>query len=186
MVYLKPHSVNNQTRNAMRRICHHCLRPRTRDLDPTLRQERLLAWYPEQKNIFDVNLPEWERKDAGRAEVSWKKINKLRRSWLASLNTARKVKCDLGQPVCGNCIKAQQACRGYGIQLSWPRRGDDRRALVYDTDTLGRASRRRRRKGDAVFLNTFYWDVLLWEIIEQRKNIGKYPITDFWTHFPGG
>lgn len=47
---------------------------------------------------------------------------------------------------------------------------------MYDAESLGRASR-RRRNGRVVFLNTSHWDVSLSDTLDQRRDIGKHPNT---------
>ncbi|KAI3323423.1 fungal-specific transcription factor domain-containing protein [Xylariaceae sp. AK1471] len=76
----------------------------------------------------------------------------------------RKVRCDSHWPRCGNCTKARRVCQGYGIQLSWPRDGDSKRAIV---------SRDTRRSVNILqshvrrFLNSSSWDVSLSEELEN-------------------
>ncbi|KAI1363830.1 fungal-specific transcription factor domain-containing protein [Xylaria arbuscula] len=38
---------------------------------------------------------------------------------------SRKVKCDLGRPSCGRCIKARLDCQGYAVPLYWVTHEDD-------------------------------------------------------------
>lgn len=80
---------------------------------------------------------------------------------------ARKVRCDLRRPDCGNCTKARRLCQGYGIQLSWPRDGDRKRAKISrDTfavdNTLGMPLKK--------FLNTSSWDIILSEQLVNGIN----------------
>ncbi|KAH7330060.1 fungal-specific transcription factor domain-containing protein [Rhexocercosporidium sp. MPI-PUGE-AT-0058] len=74
----------------------------------------------------------------------------------------RKVRCDSQMPKCGNCTKARRFCQGYGIQLSWPRGGDKKRAIL-SRDT-GSAVRSNIKE----FLNSSSWDVSLSEELEDR------------------
>ena len=71
------------------------------------------------------------------------------------------MRCDAQRPTCGNCAKARRECQGYGVQLSWPKDGDAKRAVVLgDIDVR----RRRQRGGDPVrarFVNVRSWDVAL-------------------------
>jgi hypothetical protein len=92
------------------------------------------------------------------------------------------VRCDAQRPTCGNCAKTRRQCQGYGIQLSWPRDGDIKRAVVLrDMD----ARRRRQRGGDpdpdlvpvrARFVNVRSWDVALALAVELENDMapGKY------------
>lgn len=101
---------------------------------------------------------------------------------LISTNIERKVRCDLKGPRCGNCTKSRRVCRGYGIQLSWPRDGDKKRAMI-SRDTAISTRQSSIAKG---FLNTSSWDVSLSEELERgrisgedyRLSIGKLLDTD--------
>lgn len=42
--------------------------------------------------------------------------------------TEQKIACDKTQPHCNNCVKKGRQCLGYGLKLSWPRKGDERRS----------------------------------------------------------
>lgn len=87
----------------------------------------------------------------------------------------RKVRCDAQRPTCGNCAKARRECQGYGIQLSWPREGDVKRAVVLrDIDVR----QRRQRGGDLVpvpararFVNVRSWDVALAIAVELENGM---------------
>ena len=94
----------------------------------------------------------------------------------------RKVRCDAQRPTCGNCAKTRRECQGYGIQLSWPRDGDGKRAVVLrDVDV-----RRRRHRGGildldpvpprARFVNVGAWDVALALAVEEKNGMapGEY------------
>lgn len=90
------------------------------------------------------------------------------------LQTARKMRCDSNRPVCGNCTKSQRVCEGYGVQLSWPREGDNRRALVsYDSVSVDYAAAKTPRKWGTQFLNTFHSDVSLSNALLEKGNLGK-------------
>ncbi|KAG7039309.1 Zinc-finger transcription factor [Colletotrichum scovillei] len=43
--------------------------------------------------------------------------------------TARKIQCDGTLPTCMKCDRSQRKCEGYELRLSWPREGDNKRAL---------------------------------------------------------
>ncbi|KAK1449450.1 hypothetical protein CMEL01_08765 [Colletotrichum melonis] len=43
--------------------------------------------------------------------------------------TARKIQCDGALPTCMKCDRSQRKCEGYELRLSWPREGDNKRAL---------------------------------------------------------
>ncbi|KAJ5889075.1 hypothetical protein N7495_009116 [Penicillium taxi] len=100
-------------------------------------------------------------------------LNQAETDFCLKLNTARKVKCDLNRPVCDKCAKARQTCRGFGIQLSWPRETDKRRAIVNHNIARPRANSRSQQKGDRVFLNTSYWDVSLSDALIERRDLGN-------------
>ncbi|KAL7805013.1 fungal-specific transcription factor domain-containing protein [Trichoderma aethiopicum] len=85
----------------------------------------------------------------------------------------RKIRCDLRKPTCVNCSKSLHACKGYGMQLSWPREGDKRRAIVNDsTATVTKLPKQYRRRG-TTFLNASSWDVALSEALQDNRNLGQ-------------
>ncbi|CAH0040447.1 unnamed protein product [Clonostachys rhizophaga] len=86
---------------------------------------------------------------------------------------ARKVRCDLGHPICDNCTKARKPCQGYGVQLSWPRAGDKRRAVTCSVANRAAAAATARRYSgsNTLFLNTSPWDVSLSEMLQERKGV---------------
>jgi hypothetical protein len=92
------------------------------------------------------------------------------------------VRCDARKPTCGNCAKARRDCQGYGTQLSWPRDGDGKRAVVLKNVDMRRG---RQQIEDLVsipllararFLNVRSWDVALALAIqpENDEGSGKY------------
>lgn len=60
------------------------------------------------------------------------------------------------------------------MQLSWPREGNKRRAIVLDCGSRApaRISRRHRGRG-VVFLNVSSADVALSDALEEKLNLGK-------------
>lgn len=88
----------------------------------------------------------------------------------ADLSLDRKVRCDGQRPKCDNCTKGRRICQGYGIQLSWPREGDKRRAIV-----LRDAHRAVHDLPFHVktFLNTSSWDTSLSDELEKGRRPGK-------------
>lgn len=44
-------------------------------------------------------------------------------------SSARKIQCDGTLPTCMKCDRSQRKCEGYELRLSWPREGDNKRAL---------------------------------------------------------
>lgn len=60
------------------------------------------------------------------------------------------------------------------MQLSWPREGNKRRAIVLDCglSTPARISRRNRGRG-VVFLNVSSADVALSDALEEKLNLGE-------------
>ncbi|KAK0379382.1 hypothetical protein CLIM01_03233 [Colletotrichum limetticola] len=44
-------------------------------------------------------------------------------------SSARKIQCDGALPTCMKCDRSQRICEGYELRLSWPREGDNKRAL---------------------------------------------------------
>ncbi|PTB53579.1 hypothetical protein M431DRAFT_144107 [Trichoderma harzianum CBS 226.95] len=97
---------------------------------------------------------------------------------------ARKVRCDLRKPTCTNCAKALQPCKGYGMQLSWPREGNKRRALVNrDTAGLAKLSQQYRGRG-VMFLNAFTSDVALADALQENRELAHYLHTLRVPHLP--
>lgn len=85
------------------------------------------------------------------------------------------MKCDSTKPSCNNCMKAHRSCKGYGIQLSWPRSKDKRRSIIgYH---LVKHSQPRARE----FLNVSSWDVWLSDRLEHGYGIGTY----LWAKYLG-
>jgi hypothetical protein len=121
----------------------------------------------------------------------YRECNGLKRTsragWLAGLayilclqSLERKVRCDAQRPTCGNCAKTRRECQGYGIQLSWPRDGDGKRAVVL-RDIDARRRRQRGRDLDPVavlvrarFVNVRSWDVALAVELENGMAPSKY------------
>lgn len=77
----------------------------------------------------------------------------------------RKIRCDRQIPFCQNCFRSKRQCQGYGIRLSWPRPGDQRRAVCAKNPlTLGNSV--RLLSGNKVqFLNVFACDLRLYNDI---------------------
>ncbi|KAL7815022.1 fungal-specific transcription factor domain-containing protein [Trichoderma aethiopicum] len=79
-----------------------------------------------------------------------------------------KIACDKALPACTACKTRGKTCSGYNENLSWPRKGDKRRAA-----TANVRSRGRYRADPAVFLNTTSWDVSLYrEHVDTGGHIG--------------
>ncbi|RFU78070.1 hypothetical protein TARUN_4131 [Trichoderma arundinaceum] len=68
-----------------------------------------------------------------------------------------KIACDKALPACTSCRTRGKTCSGYSENLSWPRKGDKRRAA-----TANVRSRSGYRANPAVFLNTSSWDCNIW------------------------
>ncbi|KAF2802408.1 uncharacterized protein BDZ99DRAFT_202563 [Mytilinidion resinicola] len=83
----------------------------------------------------------------------------------------RKVRCDSHRPRCGNCTKAGRVCQGYGIQLSWPRDGDRKRAII-SRDT--RRAVNNLHSNVKTFLNSSSWDISLSEELENGRISARY------------
>jgi hypothetical protein len=67
-------------------------------------------------------------------------------------------------------VKSQRECLGYGVQLSWPKDGDKKRALVVSNGD----ARRRQHRGvntRARFVNVRSWDVALALAVELENGI---------------
>ncbi|PTB63016.1 hypothetical protein BBK36DRAFT_1171822 [Trichoderma citrinoviride] len=83
----------------------------------------------------------------------------------------QKIACDKTLPHCRNCLKKGRQCLGYGLKLSWPRKGDQRRS----------ASARKEhyiipiRTGDASFINATSEDVKA----SQEQALSRYDATTF-------
>ncbi|EWG51666.1 hypothetical protein FVEG_10573 [Fusarium verticillioides 7600] len=72
---------------------------------------------------------------------------------------ARKVRCDQAYPECNRCTKSGRHCKGYGMQLSWPRRNDTRRAIV------GPRPRLKGRLSEHRLVNTTVTDIRLHDVV---------------------
>jgi len=98
-------------------------------------------------------------------------VNKLpyERQW-ADFCSERKVRCDSHWPRCGNCTKARRVCQGYGMQLSWPRHGDRKRAITSRDTRRAVNTLQPNVKG---FLNSSSWDVSLSEELENGRISGE-------------
>ncbi|KAL7783251.1 fungal-specific transcription factor domain-containing protein [Trichoderma ceciliae] len=68
-----------------------------------------------------------------------------------------KIACDKALPACTACKTRAKTCSGYSENLSWPRKGDKRRAATANVQ-----SRSAYRANPAMFLNTSSWDVRLY------------------------
>ncbi|KAH7250932.1 fungal-specific transcription factor domain-containing protein [Fusarium tricinctum] len=77
---------------------------------------------------------------------------------------ARKVRCDQAFPYCNRCVKSGRECKGYGLQLSWPRKNDTRRALVGPTP---QQSRRNRIRAEYQLVNTSCLDIELHDLVSS-------------------
>jgi hypothetical protein len=81
----------------------------------------------------------------------------------------RKVRCDLAEPECTNCVRSRRQCLGYGLRLSWPRDGRGRRALAYAppvVDDTGAADK------SPLFLNVTSEDVKLHYDLSESRVVG--------------
>ncbi|TFB01675.1 hypothetical protein CCMA1212_006371 [Trichoderma ghanense] len=83
----------------------------------------------------------------------------------------QKIACDKTLPHCRNCLKKGRQCLGYGLKLSWPRKGDQRRS----------ASLRKEhyiipiRTSEASFINATSEDVKA----SQEQTLSRYDATTF-------
>ncbi|KAH8658074.1 fungal-specific transcription factor domain-containing protein [Xylariales sp. PMI_506] len=84
---------------------------------------------------------------------------------------ARRVKCDGALPTCQNCARAQRECQGYGLRLSWPRDGDQKRAI---TRTSPPAVMRSRRGARLFFINTTWRDMKIYRDLSLKEQ-SLYP-----------
>ncbi|KAL5589980.1 hypothetical protein FOVSG1_011847 [Fusarium oxysporum f. sp. vasinfectum] len=76
---------------------------------------------------------------------------------------ARKVRCDQAYPKCNRCIKSGRHCKGYGMQLSWPRWNDTRRAIVGPRPLL------RGRQAENRLVNTTFADIKLHDVVSMSN-----------------
>lgn len=82
----------------------------------------------------------------------------------------RKIRCDMRLPKCNNCTKSKRVCQGYGMQLSWPRNGDRKRAIVLrDTQCAADTCHTSVKK----FLHSSTWDISLSEELEHGNTPGE-------------
>ncbi|CAF9936947.1 MAG: hypothetical protein HETSPECPRED_010509 [Heterodermia speciosa] len=104
----------------------------------------------------------------------------------------RKIRCDLGRPVCETCVLAKRKCLGYGLRLSWPGENDRRRAMT-QSPPLSQRSRLPLPTAVTGFLNTTFWDLTLHhEVVnsgELQHHIGSWsqtrmvarPLSTIWS-----
>ncbi|KAH0490875.1 hypothetical protein TgHK011_002325 [Trichoderma gracile] len=111
--------------------------------------------------------------------ISVNLLRQDRNNWLQDMGIKgcwtcreRKIRCDLHKPTCLNCSKALQTCKGYGMQLSWPREGDKRRAVVvhHSAASIAKLPKQYRQRG-MLFLNTSSWDVALSDALQANRNL---------------
>jgi hypothetical protein len=91
------------------------------------------------------------------------------RQW-ADFCLERKVRCDSHWPRCGNCTKSRRVCQGYGMQLSWPRDGDRKRAIISQDTPRTVNTLQSNVKG---YLNSTCWDISLSEELENGRISGE-------------
>ena len=82
-----------------------------------------------------------------------------------------KIGCDQGLPACQNCLQSKKKCSGYGLQLSWPRASDSRRAVVARHQTHLPSKQRQRSGRRTRFINTSIWDL---DLHNEIVNTGQY------------
>ncbi|KAI0376219.1 fungal-specific transcription factor domain-containing protein [Hypomontagnella monticulosa] len=78
---------------------------------------------------------------------------------------ARRVQCDGGLPACRKCVQARRECQGYGMRLSWPRDGNEKRAIMVGSQPASMFP----RPGNIFFINTTRRDIELYRHISVRK-----------------
>lgn len=88
----------------------------------------------------------------------------------------RRIKCDLGLPTCLNCARSRRLCQGYRIRLSWPRKGDSKRAVVAPVKSRWRAAVGLSEKDleHLVFVNTQVWHIVKFHEAKRRNNMCKF------------
>lgn len=70
------------------------------------------------------------------------------------------------------------------MQLSWPREGNKRRAMVgHDSKTLAKLSRKYRGRS-IMFLNVSSADVALSDALQEKLNLGKQCDDSNWCTAP--
>ncbi|KAL7935391.1 fungal-specific transcription factor domain-containing protein [Trichoderma chlorosporum] len=85
----------------------------------------------------------------------------------------RKIRCDRGLPTCANCRHRNVECRGYGIRLSWPRKGDERRAIELKSTTNQKKHMLATLYQHSLFINMTTWDIdKFYELcVEKSKKV---------------
>ncbi|KAH7236603.1 hypothetical protein BKA59DRAFT_312156 [Fusarium tricinctum] len=71
----------------------------------------------------------------------------------------RRIRCDRGAPTCANCGRARLECQGYGLRLSWPRDGSERRALSAPGSSNASQPKVSHPR---FFINMQQWHVAAW------------------------
>ncbi|OCL14685.1 hypothetical protein AOQ84DRAFT_384532, partial [Glonium stellatum] len=77
----------------------------------------------------------------------------------------RKIRCDKQIPFCQNCSRSKRQCKGYGLRLSWPRQGDQRRAICAQDPRSPEKSSKTLSDNHVRFLNVFTSDLNLYNKI---------------------
>ncbi|KAL4874391.1 fungal-specific transcription factor domain-containing protein [Aspergillus karnatakaensis] len=85
----------------------------------------------------------------------------------------RRISCDRALPSCTQCTRANRACKGYGIRLSWPKATDRRRAVVA-RPARGRGVARQVHNGYQV--NASSWDIVMHRYLAGQLQNGEIPL----------
>ncbi|KAJ4854481.1 fungal specific transcription factor domain-containing protein [Trichoderma breve] len=90
----------------------------------------------------------------------------------------RKIACDRLMPVCSSCKRRKKICSGYDYNLSWPRDGDERRAMTVQVRS------QKYRANTFAFLNTSNVDVMLYYETNFRDSLTNNKKMSVWIPSP--
>ncbi|KAH0525742.1 hypothetical protein TsFJ059_009162 [Trichoderma semiorbis] len=90
----------------------------------------------------------------------------------------RKIACDRLMPVCSSCKRRKKICSGYDYNLSWPRDGDERRAMTVQVRS------QKYRANTFAFLNTSNVDVMLYYETNSQDSLTNNKKLSLWIPSP--
>ncbi|KAK2018708.1 hypothetical protein LZ32DRAFT_521276 [Colletotrichum eremochloae] len=76
----------------------------------------------------------------------------------------RKISCDRRLPRCSSCIRSNRLCTGYGVRLSWPKKGDGKRMIVGHAGPVFKGTwHRDPSSGQFHMINAMFRDIKLYQ-----------------------
>jgi hypothetical protein len=136
-----------------------------------IHQKQQLSYHIEASVIVPPPTSTWLSKAAGPVEVGDQSVPFLHAIAPTKRSTDRKVKCDLALPTCDNCRHRNLQCQGYGLRLSWPRKGDQRRSIEFKSTTDQRKHTLAILYRHRHFLNMTNRDInMFYKLSEAKSN----------------